>query len=87
VWIQDYVLLSVGGLVCVCAFISVCWLIPESPEFLLRQGRREAALRSLKKLRGAKIDLQEEFKLMEFAAQSESTGELLFFTFQVFYLQ
>ncbi|CAB3361651.1 Hypothetical predicted protein [Cloeon dipterum] len=65
VWIKSFVMLSVGGLICISIFIALCWLIPESPEFLLKNGRKEAAVRSLRWLRGAKVDLQEEMKYME----------------------
>jgi hypothetical protein len=75
VWIEDFVALAVGGLICISVFIAVCWLMPESPEFLLRQGRREAALRSLRQLRGSHYDVQEEMKQLEFNQDSSCVSQ------------
>jgi len=75
VWIEDFVSLAVGGLICISVFIAVCWMMPESPEFLLRQGRRDAALTSLRQLRGANFDVQEEMKQLEFNQDSNCVSQ------------
>lgn len=75
-WIEDFVTLSLGGLICISVFIAVCWTMPESPEFLLCQGHRDAAFKSLRKLRGPKFDVQEEMKELEFNQDKNSISQL-----------
>ncbi|XP_059491007.1 facilitated trehalose transporter Tret1-2 homolog [Neocloeon triangulifer] len=77
IWIHSFVLLSVLGLALILIFLTVCWFMPESPEFLLKHGHKEAAVRSLRRLRGAKIDLQEEMKYMEISRADNTEDDEL----------
>ncbi|CAK7200365.1 hypothetical protein SEUCBS139899_003060 [Sporothrix eucalyptigena] len=56
--------------------LSLCWILPESPRWLVRKGRQEEAVRALRRLNGTKngYSPEEEAKLLrESIEEDEST--------------
>ncbi|XP_076750814.1 facilitated trehalose transporter Tret1 [Xylocopa sonorina] len=72
-------ILSYGMFAIVCAFFIVLFLatfywMPESPVWLVGQGRKQEAVRALEKFRGPNYDPKQELNEMQKAAQ-ENTGK------------
>ena len=52
-------------------FLSVCWLLVESPMWLVRKDRKEEAVNSLRLLRGEKCVVDEEIAEMQNILEKE----------------
>ena len=58
-------------------FIFLCWLLPESPVWLMRRGRERDARMTLKWLRGVKYDIEPEMEeLKQIVAQEDNVAGL-----------
>ena len=52
-------------------FLSVCWLLLESPMWLVRQNRKEEAINTLRLLRGENYVVDEEIEEMQNIVEEE----------------
>ena len=52
-------------------FLSVCWLLVESPMWLVRQNRKEEAINTLRLLRGENYVVDEEIEEMQNIVEEE----------------
>ena len=53
-------------------FLSVCWLLVESPMWLVRKDRKEEAINTLRLLRGENYVVDEEIKEMQNIVEEEN---------------
>ena len=69
------IILAVAGGVAALQFLGL-FLVPESPKWLAERGQRRGAHDILKRMRGSKADIEEEFKAWGMK-NAESDGKIL----------
>ncbi|KAJ9638206.1 hypothetical protein H2199_006893 [Coniosporium tulheliwenetii] len=78
-WRIPYIFQAVGGLV----LATACCFLPESPRWLLVNGRRDEAMRNLERLDFSRTEAEKDFlNASEQATLSKSTMEGFLLTFQ-----